>query len=89
MGVPIQINHVDQIATITRTWFPKVIRNDVIYVKNSKGDKRQSNRKKEKERKKNVLIGALMTKNMQLVNKNKEITKKNKIREGENDVLRS
>ena len=62
----IQINHADQIAAITRTRFPKVVRDNVIYVKNSMGDKRQSNRKKEKERKKDVLIRALMTQNMQL-----------------------
>jgi len=58
-------------------------------VKNSKGDKKQSNRKKKKERKKDVLIRALMIQNMQLVNTNKEIKKKNKIKEGENEVLRS
>jgi len=46
-GVPIQIDHADQIAAITKTRFPKVVRDDVIYVKNSMGDKRQSDRKKE------------------------------------------
>ena len=40
------------------------------------GDKKQSNRKKEKERKKDVLIRALITQNMQLVDKNKEMEKK-------------
>jgi len=88
-GVPIQINHVDQIATITRTQFPKVIRDNVIYVKNSISDKKQSNRKKEKKRKKDVLIRALITQNMQLVDKNKEMEKKDKIKEGENKVLKS
>ena len=88
-GVPIQIDHADQIAAITRTRFPKVVRDDVIYVKNSMGDKRQSDRKKEKERKKDVLIGALMTQNVQLADKNKEMEKKDKIREGENKVLSS
>jgi len=47
-----------------RTQFPKVVRDDVIYVNNSMGDKRQSDRKKEKERKKDVLIRALMMQNM-------------------------
>ena len=89
-GVPIQINHVDQIATITRTQFPKVVRDNVIYVKNSMGDKRQSDRKKEKERKKDVLIRALMTQNIQLADKNKEMKKKkDKIKKGENKILKS
>ena len=39
-----------------RTQFPKVVRDDVIYVKNSISDKRQSDRKKEKERKKNLFL---------------------------------
>ena len=41
-----------------RTQFPKVVRDDVIYVNNSMGDKRQSDRKKD------VLIRALMMQNM-------------------------
>ena len=49
-------------------------------MKNNIGDKRQSNRKKEKERKKNGLIRALMMQNIQLVNKNKEMEKKDSIK---------
>jgi len=87
--VSIQINHVDQIATITKTQFPKVVRNNVIYIKNNMGNKKQSDRKKKKERKKDVLIGALMTQNIQLIDKNKEMKKKklkSRVRRGNENI---
>jgi len=53
------------------------------------GNKKQSDRKKKKERKKDVLIGALMTQNIQLIDKNKEMKKKklkSRVRRGNENI---